>query len=35
MAIISSEAFTTGNFDTNFLEKSDLLAQFSRQGEGE
>ena len=35
MAIISSEAFTTGNFDTNFLEKSDHLAQFSRQGEGE
>ena len=35
MAIISSEAFATGNFDTNFLEKSDLLAQFSRQGEGE
>ncbi len=35
MAIISSEAFATGNFDTNFLEKSDLLAQFSCQGEGE
>ncbi|MBO1678646.1 acetyl-CoA carboxylase biotin carboxylase subunit [Bittarella massiliensis (ex Durand et al. 2017)] len=35
MAIISSKAFATGNFDTNFLEKSDLLAQFSCQGEGE
>ena len=35
MAIISSAEFTAGDFDTNFLEKSDLLAQFARQGEGE